>query len=130
MSSLQSRIKQLPANAGYYITIADISGAIFTNLGTDEVPNMNNAAMKSILTASGALSIVSAAGGVLRDMGKTIVAPLTQRTFRKVQVLINKPATEGVGGVEPGYLTGYIELPGTGGMSSGSGSYTAVARLG
>lgn len=66
-----------------------------------------------------------AAGGLLRDMGKTVVS--SGRTFRKIQLMTNTVSTGGVGGVAPGaaanadYLTGYIEL-GSGFNSVGSGS--------
>ena len=55
-----------------------------------------------------------AAGGLLRDMGKTVVS--SGRTFRKIQLMTNAVSTGGVGGVAAGaaanvdYLTGYIEL--------------------
>lgn len=56
-----------------------------------------------------------AAGGLLRDMGKTVVS--ASRTFRKVQLVTNAVSTGGVGGqagtvapAGPDYLTGYIEL--------------------
>jgi len=50
------------------------------------------------------------AGGLLRDMGKTVVS--SNRTFRKVQ-LISPSLAGGVAGVDTTsgkYLTGYIEL--------------------
>jgi hypothetical protein len=56
----------------------------------------------------------TAAGGLLRDMGKTIVS--ANRTFRKVQLMTSSVSTGGVGGPVGGtnpnvdYLTGYIEL--------------------
>jgi hypothetical protein len=56
-------------------------------------------------------TIVSAtAGGLLRDMGKTVVS--SNRTFRKVQ-LTSPSLAGGVTGVDTTsgpYLTGYIEL--------------------
>jgi hypothetical protein len=64
-------------------------------------------------------------------MGKTLVS--SNRTFRKVQLLSAQAATEGVAGADvapTNYLTAYIELPGQHGVSSGSGSFTPVARLG
>jgi hypothetical protein len=50
------------------------------------------------------------AGGLLRDMGKTVVS--SNRTFRKVQLITPSPAG-GVNGLDTTtgpYLTGYIEL--------------------
>ena len=56
-----------------------------------------------------------AAGGLLRDMGKSVVS--AGRVFRKVQLLTSTVSTSGVGGpagltTNPvvDYLTGYIEL--------------------
>jgi len=56
------------------------------------------------------------AGGYFRDMGKTIVS--ANRTFRKVQLLVNTVSTSGVGGpvtatgqsANVDFLTGYIEV--------------------
>ena len=54
------------------------------------------------------------AGGVLRDLGKTVLS--SGRVFRKIQLLVPTVSTFGVGGPAPGatanadYLTGYIEL--------------------
>jgi hypothetical protein len=54
------------------------------------------------------------AGGVLRDLGKTVLS--SGRVFRKIQLLVPTVSTFGVGGQAPGatanadYLTGYIEL--------------------
>ena len=54
------------------------------------------------------------AGGVLRDLGKTVLS--SGRVFRKIQLLVATVSTFGVGGTAPGatanadYLTGYIEL--------------------
>jgi hypothetical protein len=58
------------------------------------------------------------AGGLLRDMGKTVVS--SNRTFRKIQLLVPTVSTFGVGGPAPGatantdFLTGYIELQSAG----------------
>ena len=51
------------------------------------------------------------AGGLLKDMGKTVVS--SSRTFRKVQLIAPGLNTGGVSGVSTTsgpYLTGYIEL--------------------
>ena len=141
MTSLQTRIKQIPANDGYYITVGNAVTRFYANTGSDSAPAFSNGPMISTMSSSGAYvsSLITAAGGVFRDMGKTVIS--TGRTFRKVQLLVSTLATEGVGGNVATtalpfgeYLTGYIELPGTGGASSSSGfnpvNYTPVARLG
>ena len=130
MSSLQSSRKQIPANGGYYLTLATV------------LPNAyNNSATAPVLTAFGASSTIGALS-TLRDMGATAVS--SGRVFRKVQLLRNTSSilvggTDGVSGSDSGagtsaYFTGFIELPGTGGTSSGvlsgAGTVAAVARLG
>ena len=140
MTSLISLTKQIPANAGYYITVATgvAAGTIYANQGTDELPTLSNPIMASTLSTSGVYTTVNAAGAVLKDMGKTLVS--SGRVFRKVQVVANTGSlvnvvnrdTSGVGGVADtttAYITGYIELPGQHG-SGGSAPTTAVARLG
>jgi len=65
-----------------------------------------------------------AAGGLLRDMGKTVVS--SNRTFRKVQLISPSPAG-GVNGLDTTsgpYLTGYIELA-TGNQLTVAGSTVA-----
>lgn len=73
-----------------------------------------------------------AAGGVLRDMGKSVVS--AGRVFRTVQLLTSTVSTGGVGGpagvtTNPyvDYLTGYIEL--ASGLSNGGmpGNFAPVA---
>jgi hypothetical protein len=137
MTSLQTRIKQIPANDGYYITVATgARGSFYANVGTDSAPSLTIGPLISSMSSSGQAvsSIVNAAGAIFRDMGKTLTS--SGRVFRKVQLLVSSATTEGVGGAAAtvalpvDYLTGYIELPGTGGMSSGSNNYTPVARLG
>ncbi len=142
MTSLQTRIKQIPANDGYYITVGNALTKFYTNLGTDAAPTFNNGLMISTLSSSGAYvsSLINTAGGIFRDMGKTLTS--SSRVFRKDQLLVSSANTEGVGGnvattaLPVEYLTGYIELPGTGGMSSGAAAgnqvlgVTPVARLG
>lgn len=141
MTSLQSRIKQIPGNAGYYITLADIRGTFYANSGTESAPTF--VSNVSTLSTAGARisSVVASSGAVLRDHGLTLIS--ASRVFRKVQLLISTNSlvnggTDGVAGSSyesatgpiEAYLTGFIELPGTGGYSSGTGSVTPVARLG
>ena len=135
MTSLTSHIKQIPANAGYYITVASAVNSFYANNGTDELPAFGQ--MVSTMSTSGAYvsSLIAGPGGVFKDMGKTLVS--SGRVFRKVQMVATSTSvlfggTDGVAGVatDPtAYLTGYIELPG----QHGSGGYSAptpVARLG
>lgn len=148
MTSLQTKIKQIPANAGYYINVGNCLTTVYENTGTDAAPTISNDAWRSSLVAAGSnavalstlsTSLTTAGQSVFRDMGKTLVS--SSRVFRKVQLLratssLVNGGTDGVAGNVPsaitptGYLTAYIELPGTGGYSTGTPSFTPVARLG
>jgi hypothetical protein len=143
MTSLQTSIKQIPARLGYYINVGDLRTTFYQNNGTDALPliSANIYARSTMSTSGNVMSTLFATAGsvVLRDHGKTLLS--ASRVFRKVQLLISSNAlvnggTDGVGGVSyetnngVPYFTGYIELPGTGGMSSGTNSFSPVARLG
>jgi hypothetical protein len=68
-----------------------------------------------------------AAGGLLKDMGKTVVS--SNRTFRKVQLVT--PTATGVSGTSTQngpYLTGYIEL-GTGNAGAAYANVAPVAYM-
>ena len=141
MTSLQTRLKQVPVGSGFYITVGDARKSFYVNAGTDELPNIST----NIYSQSSITSTLIAAGGsgIFRDMGKTLTS--AGRAFRKVQLMTSTNSvllggTDGVGGVDTApfnYLTGYIELPGLG---TGSGAppfspasllgITPVARLG
>jgi hypothetical protein len=94
-------------------TVGSFSQATWTIINQT---GYNTEYMSSIATAG--------AGGVFRDMGKTVVS--SGLTFRKVQLLVNSPATNGISGPagtvpDADYLTGYFQLSsGTAGVSSGA----------
>ena len=144
MTSLLTHKKQIPGNAGYYITVGSlvpsVAGATFYyNAGPDATPLIST---NIYALSSNTSTILKATGTVLKDMGKTLVS--SGRVFRKVQLVCNTSSilvggTDGVSGVDgiatnsnqvPNYFTGYIELPGTGGMTSGVTGVSPVARLG
>jgi hypothetical protein len=133
MTSLTSYTKQIPANAGYYINVADCRTSFYANTGSDEAPTMAaNVYANSSITST---YMATAGNAIFKDMGKTLVS--ASRVFRKVQLVVNtgfvvSGGTSGVGGVDNSpvnYLTGYIELPGQHGSGSTTGA-TPVARLG
>jgi hypothetical protein len=147
MTSLLRREKQIPQNLGYYINVGDARATFYINQGTDAAPSIssNNYARSTLLYAPGTTSpssfictLLATAGSVVfKDMGKTLVS--SQRVFRKVQFVASTNSlvnggTEGVGGIDTAfsnYLTGYIELPGTGALTTGLDALTTpVARLG
>lgn len=134
MTSLQTRLKQVPLNAGYYITVADCRTKFLYNVtGSDELPRLStNIYGLSSFTSS----LIATGGGVFRDMGKTLLS--SGRVFRKVQLMTSTNSvfpqlgTDGVGGVDvatTNYITGYLELPGQG-TGSGTNAAAPVARLG
>ena len=129
MSSVQTRgYKQTNA---LYVPIGNCATSVlaFTPAnpsgsgGSFQVGSFSNAPWAALqANASKYTSTISTigAGGVFRDMGKTIVS--ASRTFRKVQLLVNDAkvvSTSGVAGSASGaaantdYLTGYIEVAGS-----------------
>ena len=127
MTSLQTRIKQIDVEQGYYMPLSSLQNVIYaftagSGAGGSFAQGSFSTASWATLTYNGKtnpyLSSINAAGaGILRDMGKTIVS--AGRTFRKVQLLLNSAnfvSTGGVGGQNPAtnpvqdYLTGFIEL--------------------
>jgi hypothetical protein len=144
MTSLQTRLKQIPANDGFYITVGNCVNRFYANTGTDSLPTFDSRPLISTMSSSGAYvsSLIVNAGGIFRDMGKSVVS--SGRSFRKVQLMVStgtslyNNGTDGVGGVDTAptnYLTGYIELPSFGTVGGSVGTTplngpTPVARLG
>lgn len=111
---------------GYYIPLANIADKILAwTPGTGAGGSYTSGSFAIAPWAAGGASghpytssiSTIAAGGILRDEGKTVVS--AGRVFRKVQLLCStgSVSTAGVGGPAPGanantdYLTGYIERP-------------------
>jgi hypothetical protein len=137
MTSLQSGLKQIPLNGGYYINIGSVFNTVTVNTGTEAAPNFNLGVFQStVSTGSISTNVCTAGQAVFRDMGLSLTS--STRVFRKVQLLrstlsVVNGGTDGVSGnatTNGAYLTAFIELPGTGGYSSGTPSFTPVARLG
>jgi hypothetical protein len=134
MTSLQSHLKQVPLNAGYYINVADCRSKFLANYGTDALINMSTNIYGT--SSPGNTLLATGGSGVFRDMGKTLVS--AGRAFRKVQLMTSTNSvwpelgTDGVGGFDNApnnYITGYLELPGQG-TGSGTNAAAPVARLG
>jgi hypothetical protein len=63
----------------------------------------------SFVAAGGALSVAISLGGLMKDMGRTVVS--AGRTFRKVALLsAGFSQTEGVVGIDSNYEAVYVEL--------------------
>lgn len=138
MTSLQTSLKQHDNDAGYFIPVGSLIGLI--NARTEPSPvgantGVNGGTFSTAQWAywgSKATSSINAAGaGLLKDLGRTVVS--SNRTFRKVQLVVNSAttlSTFGVGGpagAQTGadYFTGYIELG-----FEGTGPPAPVARFG
>ena len=116
-----SILQYTPGNgAGGAYNVGSFSPASWTTIGqTGYDTNL----MSSIATAG--------AGGIFRDMGKTVVS--SGLTFRKVQLIINSPATNGVSGPivpDAEFLTGYVQLSsGPSGVNSGAAPISMYPSL-
>jgi hypothetical protein len=120
MSSLTTKPSQIDRCKGYFIPLASLENKIYAYSGTPTNPGDFTIATWAQLGAGVSLSSINAPGaGILKDHGTTIVS--SQRTFRKVQLVVNKyspnanASTFGVGGKastspKEDYFTGYIEL--------------------
>ena len=137
MSSLQSYIVQIPRNSHFrplpslFMSGGEIStpqSSFFTFNATSGVaPRLTNTATTLgatgnftphpamvVATNAAAVAAMSLGGGLLKDLGETIVS--AGRTFRRVQLLTpnDLTETEQVGGTYTGAdsdaLAGYIEL--------------------
>ena len=84
----------------------------------DFLPFSTSGALGSTEQKARALLAIDKAGAMVKDMGKTIVS--TGRVFRKFQAVVptnaSNPSSFGVTGevgssTQPGYLTGYLEVP-------------------
>jgi hypothetical protein len=123
-------LKQNNADGGYYVPLSSMVGRVFAYSPAGAF----TAATWASIGAGRSLSSIGsiAAGGILKDMGKTVVSSL--RTFRKVQLVVpasnSTLSTFGVGGdaaTSSGedYFTGYIELG-----FEGNGERAPVAHFG
>lgn len=136
MTSIGRSTRQINRDGGYYVPLGSLVGLIYsepTVAANGTMPALSTAAWAKTGGAAGRyLSTISSvgAGGLLKDMGKTLVSG--QRTFRKVQLVVSTTSTFGVAGTTPttagateDYLTGYIEL----GLE-GYGAPAPVAQFG
>jgi len=119
---------------GFFVPLGNVATAVlqYTTVGgaggSFQAGSFSLAAWGQLgASASKFTSTIStvAAGGLLRDMGKTVVS--AGRTFRKVQLITSTVSTGGLNGAAAGgnpnvdYLTAYIELAsGLNGITPGS----------
>lgn len=141
MTSLQTSVRQVSPNTGYFIPVGDCRDRIYSisngsvavaTWASGTVATLAAGGAYSTLLAPWASGTASKGPGVLRDMGKTLVS--SSYTFRKVQLVTGAPSTFGVAGVagstapQADWLTGYIQL----GFGADSNSIvpTPVAQYG
>ena len=139
MSSVISSFKQISADSAYFITVTSSTTRTYTPASVEAVAANGSGA----LTVSAAPLASMPSGVLLKDMGKTVMAKLTNGItlfFRRVQYVdASLPLTNGISGPAPGdgsdYTVGYalLGINGTGGgASSGDASYviTRIAKYG
>ena len=147
MTSLQTSVRQISNDSGYFISLATCANQIYSTPDTSSVvAPWASTALSTVAfggLAAGALSSViwraSTVGTLFKDMGKSVVSSGTH--FRKVQLVLPQGApgalatagttsTFGVGGMAsvsgmPDYFTGYIRLG-----FDGQGTPAPVAQFG
>jgi len=131
MTSLQTSVRQVSPNTGYFIPVGDCRTTVYSIVnGAVAAPTWATAPGTGAGYYSSLIKV--AGGGLLKDMGKTVVS--SSHTFRKVQLVVpNTTSTFGVGGpvgsVAPqaDWLNVYIEL---GFGADGLSSPTPVACFG
>lgn len=114
---------------GFFVPVASLTNQVY-GLNTTNGALTFSTASWAYFGPGRSMSSIQAGGGILKDMGKTVVSSL--RTFRKVQVVLpsnSTLSTFGVGGRQTGvgedYLSGYIELG-----FEGNGTPAPVAHYG
>jgi hypothetical protein len=135
MTSLQTNVRQISNDSGYFITISSCAGVIFTTPLGENPPWASTTAIAGF---SSVVSSVNRAGTLLRDMGKTVIS--SGGYFRKVQLVVPQQAAAGFvstgtastfgvagsGGAANGdFFTGYIKLG-----FEGQGPNAPVAQFG
>lgn len=128
MTSLQTRIKQVDVEQGYYMPLSSLQDIVYaftpgSGAGGSWAQGAFSTASWATLTYNGKgnpylSSLNGASKCILKDMGKTVTS--SGRTFRKVQLMNNGAAFVSTGGVAgqnlpnvtpvQDYLTGFIEL--------------------
>lgn len=135
MTSLQTGLRQISQDSGYFIAISSCAGVIFTTPLGDNPPWASTSAIAGYSTV---VSSVHRAGTLFKDMGKSIIS--SGGYFRKVQLVVPQQAAAGLvstgtastfgvagsGGATNGdFFTGYIKLG-----FDGQGPNAPVAQFG
>jgi len=121
MTSLQTGLRQISADSGYFISISSCAGVIFTTPLGDNAPWASTSALAGL---SSVVSSVHRAGTIFRDMGKTVIS--SGGYFRKVQLVV--PQQAAIGLVSTGTASTF-GVAGTGGATNGD-FFTGYIKLG
>jgi hypothetical protein len=121
MTSLQTGMRQISADSGYFISISSCAGVIFTTPLGDNAPWASTSAIAGL---SSVVSSVHRAGTIFRDMGKSVIS--SGGYFRKVQLVVPQQAVAGL--VSTGTASTF-GVAGTGGAVNGD-FFTGYIRLG
>jgi hypothetical protein len=127
MSSTLPTNKIRQNSPSHFMTVSSLQGLVYAYNATAGQNTFTNATWASVGAAYSAVgspyvSSINSAGGLLKDIGKSVVS--SNRYFRKVQLVVRNggafpstgASTFGVAGTALGtnpnqdYLTGYIEL--------------------
>lgn len=135
MTSLQTGLRQISNDSGYFIAISSCAGVVFTTPLGENPPWASTSAIAGF---SSVVSSVNRAGTLFKDMGKTIIS--SGGYYRKVQLVVPQQAAAGFvstgtastfgvagsGGAANGdFFTGYIKLG-----FDGQGPNAPVAQFG
>lgn len=129
MTSLQTGMRQISNDSGYFITLSSCVNVVFaTPLG----PIAGFASTGLLGAADGylssAVSTVNRQGTLFKDMGKTIIS--SGGYFRKVQLVVPQAASA-AGQVGTGTLNGStFGVGGVGGGSTNTDFFTGYIKLG
>lgn len=123
MTSLQTGIRQISNNNGYFISISSCVGLVYTTPLGPPTPWASTGAVPTGL--SSVYSTVNRVGTMWKDMGKSIVS--SGSYFRKVQLVV--PQQDAAGFVSTGTASTFGVSGGTGG-STGPDFFTGYIKLG
>jgi hypothetical protein len=121
MTSLQTGIRQISNDSGYFISISSCAGVIFTTPLGDNPPWASTNAIAGYSTI---VSSVHRAGTLFRDMGKSIIS--SGGYFRKIQLVV--PQQDAAGFVSTGTASTF-GVAGSGGAANGD-FFTGYISLG
>jgi hypothetical protein len=134
MTSIASSFSQINSSTSHFVALANLSNAVFTPVSLTAVVAD---ATDPLVVAAWADSLLTGAGDLLKDLGKTVIAKDVDGnpvTFRLVQYVDPaSPATNGITGptdavTGASFNTGYIML-GLNGAADANFTNAVVAKV-